>query len=114
VVTIVVPASAEARSNTASSKKLGSGVASVTACGDLSKVVTDFAFSGTKVSAVSLTNIPATCNGGSLSATVARSNNASLGAGGPVTVAGGSATVPISPTAASANVASVRVVIVGP
>lgn len=109
----IVPTSADARPITPSTKNLVAGSAVVASCGTLTGVVPNFTISGTTVTAVVLTNIPATCNGGRVSVTVT-SAGTSLGQGGPVTVASGAATVPISPAAAIASVTHVRLAVVGP
>lgn len=109
----LVPGSADARLLTPSSKGLVSGTASVTSCGSLAGVVTNFTISSNTITAVLLTSIPTTCNGGSVSVTVTNAGT-SLGAGGPVVVASGAATVPISPAAAIGSVTHVRLVITGP
>ena len=109
----MIPGLADARTTTVASKSLVSGSATVAACGSLAGVVTDFTISNGTVTSVILTSIPGTCNGGSLTATVTNAGT-SLGAGGPVTVTSGSATVPISPAAPTGSVSHVRIVVVGP
>jgi hypothetical protein len=109
----LVPASVGARTLTPSSKGLIAGSATVTSCGALTGVVTNFTISSNTVTAVLLTNIPTTCNGGSVSVTVT-SAGTRLGGGGPVTVSSGGATVPISPAAPTGSVTHVRLAIVGP
>src|SRR5262245_47936463 len=113
LATVVLPGAADARSTAPGSKSLGAGNATVAACGSLTAVVPDFTLSGSTVTAVALTGIPTSCNGGSLRATLTNGST-SLGAGGPVTVASGAATVTISPAAAMANVTHVRLSITGP
>lgn len=98
---------------TPSTKKLVAGSALVSSCGTLTGVVSNFTISGTTATAVVLTNIPTTCNGGRVSVTVT-SAGTSLGQGGPVTVASGLATVPISPAASISSVTHVRLAVVGP
>src|SRR5690349_15121532 len=95
----LVPTSVDARPLTPSSTKLVAGSSAVTSCGTLTGVVTNFTISSNTVTAVLLTNIPAGCNGGSIKVAVTNAGT-SLGAGGPVTVTSGAATVPISPAAA--------------
>jgi hypothetical protein len=113
VAVAIVPASAEARSVTPTSKKLVAGSAAVTSCASLAGVVTNFTISSNTVTAVLLTNIPSACNGGAVRVTVTNAG-ASLGTGGPVTVVSGAATVSISPAAAIGSVTHVRLAIVGP
>jgi hypothetical protein len=110
---LAIPGAASAGSTPASSKQLGSGIVSVAPCGALAGLAPNFTISSGTVTAVVLTGIPTTCSGGSLSAAVT-SSGTSLGTGGPVTVASGAATVPISPAAAIGSVTHVRIAIVGP
>ena len=112
-IVATLPGLADARTTSVTPKSLVSGTAAVATCGNLSGVVTNFAISSGTVTSVILTNIPSTCNGGSLTATMTNAGT-SLGAGGPVTVASGAATVPISPSVATGSVTHVRVVVVGP
>jgi len=109
----LVPASGDAQPLTATSKGLIAGTAAVTSCGSLTGIITNFTISGNTASAVLLTSIPTACNGGSVKVTVTNAGT-SLGAGGPVTIASGSATVPISPAAALGSITHVRLAIVGP
>jgi hypothetical protein len=109
----LVPASVDARPMTPSSKGLVVGSAAVTSCGSLTGVVTNFTISSNTVTAVLLTGIPSACDGGAVRVTVTN-GAASLGAGGPVTVASGAAILPISPSAAIGSVTHVRLTIVGP
>ena len=110
---LLVPSAAAARSATTSSKTLGAGNATVATCGTITGLLPNFTITNSTVTAVVFTGIPTTCNGASLSATVT-SSAMSLGTGGPVTVASGAATVPISPAAAIVSVTPVRISIVGP
>jgi hypothetical protein len=113
VAVAIAPTSADARSLTPTSKNLVVGSAAVTSCGSLAGVVTNFTISANTVTAVLLTSIPTACNGGAVKVTVTNAGT-SLGAGGPVTVTAGAATVPISPAAAIGSVTHVRLAIVGP
>ena len=110
---LATPAAASAGSASTASKKLGAGKANVAPCGTLTGLVPNFTISGGTVTAVVFTGIPTTCNGGGLSVAVTNAGT-SLGTGGPVTVASGAATVPISPAAAVGSVTHVRIAIVGP
>jgi|1186.fasta_scaffold147580_2 hypothetical protein len=110
---LAVPAAASARSVTTTPKKLGAGRIPVASCGTITGLQPNFTIVGGTVTAVVFTGIPTTCNAGSLSATVTNAGT-SLGAGGPVTIASGAATVPISPGAAVGSVTHVRIAIVGP
>ena len=110
---VLVPASVDARPMSPSSKALAAGTAAVTSCGTLSGIVTNFTISSNTVTAVKLSNIPTTCNSGSVKVAVTNAG-VSLATGGPVTVAAGAATVPVSPAAAIASVTHVRLVITGP
>jgi len=112
-VAAMVPASAGAGTLTPSSKGLVAGTATVTSCGTLTGVVTNFTLSGTTITAVLLTSVPTTCNGGRVNVTITNAGT-SLGSGGPVVVASGAATVPISPAVAIGSVTHVRLAIAGP
>jgi hypothetical protein len=102
-----------ARPVTGTSKTIGSGVAAVATCGSLTSMVIKYTISAGTVTTLAFTGIPTTCNAGLLSATVT-SGTTSIGAGGPVAVASGAATVTLSPAPATGSVTNVRIVIVGP
>ncbi len=95
------------------SKTVGSGVTAVATCGNLASMVIGYTISSGTVTTLKFTSIPTTCNAGLLSATVT-SGTTSIGAGGPVAVATGAATVTLSPAPATGSVTNVHVVIVGP
>jgi hypothetical protein len=98
---------------TGTSQTIASGVTAVATCGSLGSMVIAYTISGTTVTTLTFTGIPSTCNGGQLRATVS-SGSTALGAGGPVAVASGGATVTLSPAPATGSVTHVRLVIVGP
>jgi hypothetical protein len=108
-----VPALAGARTSTTTSKGLAAARAPVASCGSLAGVVANFTLSGTNATAVVLSSIPTTCNGGSLTVNVTNSAS-SLAAGGPVTVTSGAATVPLGAAVATGSITNVRIVVVGP
>ena len=91
---------------------LGSGIAVVAACTSSGTVSwTDTAGS---VTAVSISGLPAGCEGAQLSLTLL-SGTTDLGHGGPATVSGGTATVSgLSAAPAAAGVTRVQVLVVGP
>ena len=96
-------------------KTLGAGSAVVAACDTDGFTVTHTVVVST-VTAVNLSGIASTCQGGLLSVTLANSSGASIGSGGPTTVpAGGSMTVNVTTgTPAASAVAAVHVVVTGP
>jgi hypothetical protein len=96
------------------SKQLAAGSSVVAPCGTLGGIVVNFTVTATTVTAVKLSNVPATCNGAQVTATVTNPSGTSVGAGGPVAVSGGAATVSVSPTPAFASIAAVRLAVVGP
>ncbi len=108
----VVPTAA-AHPLTSASRTLAAGQAAVTPCGDLSAVVADFTITGGTVTAVLLSGFPASCNGGLVSVTVT-SGATPIASGGPVTVTNGSATVAVSPAAATSALTHVHFVVSGP
>jgi hypothetical protein len=104
---------ASARSTVPSSRSLASGSAAVGSCGSLGAAVPNFTVTGGMVTSVQLGNVPATCNGASLTMAVT-SGSTALASGGPVTVASGTASVPITPSVATGAFNGIRLGIVGP
>ena len=96
-----------------SARELAAGRAAVGSCDSDGVGVTYTTSSGT-VQSITVTGVAAGCAGGSLRATLANSSGANIGAGGPITVAGTSVTVSLSPQPSSATVASAHVSITGP
>ena len=117
VVTVLVlmgTVAASAAPVTPTAKKLASGTAVVGTCGSLTGASVAYNTRSSTVLGVTVRNLPTTCNGASLSATVSNAANADLGHGGPVTVASQAATVTMSANPTTASVTKVVVVLVGP
>jgi hypothetical protein len=109
------PSVAYAAGSTTTSTKLGAGFSAVSSCGSLSGTSTSWTVTAGKVTAVTVSGIPAGCNGATASVTLVDSSSASVGAQSGVTVAGGSAVFSsVSPSAVSTVVAGIHVVVVGP
>jgi len=112
---LAVPSSAAAGSNTPTSKKIVSANASVSSCGTLSGITVSWTVVDDVVTTIVLGSIPAGCNGGSLSLTLANSSNTSLGTAGPVTITGTSQTLStITGSPSALAVARAYVSVVGP
>jgi hypothetical protein len=98
---------------------LGAGSAPIAECD--TSFTPSYTVANGRVTVVTVDGIadPA-CEGGQLFVTLANSSGASIGAGGPITVAtdagttDNSATVPISPQPAAPQVANVHIAITGP
>jgi hypothetical protein len=109
------PSVAFAAGSTTTTTKLGAGFSAVASCGSLSGTATSWTVTAGKVTAVTVSSIPAACNGATASLTLVDSTSASVGSQGGVTVGGGSALFSsISPTPASTAVAGIHLVLVGP
>lgn len=67
-----------------------------------------------EVSAVKVKNIDADCADAEISVTLADSGGTAISSGGPVTISGTTASIPLDPRPASASVAESHIVIVGP
>lgn len=67
-----------------------------------------------EVSAVKVKDIHAGCIGADIFVTLAAAGGASIGEGGPVTITGSTATIPLNPRPPSASVIGSHIVIVGP
>jgi hypothetical protein len=101
---------------TVTTSPLGAGAGSVASC-DTNGVTTTYttgfnASVGYTVTAVSVGGIAPACNGQAVWVQLVDSGGASVGGGGPVTITGVSAAVPIAGTVAASSVTSVHVVIV--
>lgn len=96
-----------------SAQGIGAGRSVVASC-DTDSVGMTYAVSGGTVSSVTVTNLAAACAGGALRVVLAGSTGASLGAGGPVTISGTSATVSLSPQPTATAVTAAHVSVVGP
>jgi hypothetical protein len=107
------PASAKLLTPT-SVQKVGGGRTAVASCGSLSSATLNYAVRAGTVQSLTISGLPTTCNGGSLSATLSQ-NGTDGGRGGPVTVSSGSATISsLSANPTTASVTDVRIVIQGP
>lgn len=105
-----------ASSLTTASGDYGAGGAAVTNCGATAGITTTYTIVSGKVTEVILSNIPSTCNTGSLRATLTNNGN-SVATAGPATVpnnGAGSVKLTVAAQPASSTVTDVRVVIVGP
>lgn len=112
---LAVPSSAAANGTTATSKKVAGASASVSSCGTLSGIGIAWTVTNDAINSVSLTSIPAACNGGSLSITFVNGSNVSQGSAGPVTITGTSQTInSITGSPVGSNVASAFASVVGP
>jgi hypothetical protein len=97
-----------------SATKVGAGAISVTGCGSLSSAAVNYSVRAGLVQSFTISGLPATCNGGTLTATLSQ-NGTDVGHGGPVTVSSGTAsisTLSANPTASS--VTDVRIAMQGP
>ncbi len=95
-------------------KKLASGVVAVGTCGSTAGVTVTYNTRSSTVLGVTVRNLPSSCNGASLSATVSNAANTDLGHGGPVVVASQIAAVTMSANPTTASVTKVLIVLVGP
>lgn len=91
---------------------LGAGASPVVSCDGNGVTVTYIG--GGNITAVTVSDIAAGCVGGQMSLTLANTGGASIGAGGPVAVTGGSHNVPVNPQPVASSVAAIHVVIAGP
>jgi hypothetical protein len=104
-----------AAGSTPTTTKLGAGFSAVASCGSLSGTATSWTVTAGKVTAVTVSSIPAGCNGATAALTLVDSTSASVGSQSGVAVSGGSAVFSsISPTPASTAVAGIHLVLVGP
>jgi hypothetical protein len=95
------------------SAPVGNGSTPVSAC-DPNGVTVSYTTTGGNVTSVTVDGIALACGGASLLVTVLDGSRASVASGGPVTVSGSSASVPVSPNPSGATPAGVDVSIVGP
>ena len=92
---------------------VGTGSGAVSACDTDGFTISYTTASGNVTQAV-VGGIAAACAGGSLQLTLTDSSGASIGSGGPVTVAGTTATVPLATQPYAGSVAGFQVAISGP
>jgi hypothetical protein len=112
---LAVPGSATAAGLSPSSKKVVGATAAVSSCGSLSGVTLSWSVVDGVVSTVTLSAIPATCAGASLSLTLAGAGNAALVSLAPVTVSGTSQTFSSVPGSVDATtVTGAFLSVVGP
>lgn len=111
---LAVPGSAVAGNVNPTSKKVASANASVTSCGSLSGMSISWTVVDDVVTSIALASIPAGCNGGTLSMTLATSSNAANGTVGPVTITATSQTVAVTGNSSALTVATSYVSVVGP
>ncbi len=93
--------------------ELAAGQAGVVAC-DLDGFTVTHVLSGSTVTDVVVGDIHADCGGGDLSVTLTDVGGSVVGAGGPLTVSGGSVSVPVSPTPDVSTIDEHRMRILGP
>lgn len=96
-----------------SAQGLGAGRSVVASC-DTDGVGMTYAVSGGVVSSATVTNLGSACAGGVLRVVLVGSAGTSIGAGGPVTVSGTSATVALSPQPTATAVTAAHVSVTGP
>ena len=114
VLVLTGTVAASAAPITPTGTKLASGVAAVSACGSTAGATVTYNTRSSTVLSVTVRNLPSSCNGANLSATVSNAANADLGHGGPVVVASQTATVTMSANPTTASVTKVPIVLVGP
>lgn len=96
-------------------KSLGSGTVGVSSCGSLAGATVAYLTQNRKVVGITVSGLPASCDGGLLSATLTNATNTNLGGGGPATVGGGAATVTgLSATPTATTPTKVFFSVVGP
>lgn len=111
---LAVPGSALADGTSATSKKMVSANASVSPCGSLSGMSITWTVVDDVIQSISLASIPAGCNGGSLSLTLANSSNTSIGSAGPVTISGTTQTLTPTGSPSALAVATAYASVTGP
>jgi hypothetical protein len=109
------PLVAYAAGTTTTAGKIGAGFSAVSACGALTGATTSWTVTGGNITAVTVSSIPAGCNGATAAATLVNSSSTSIGGQSGGTVSGGSVTFSsLSANPASTTVAGIHVVLVGP
>ena len=85
------------------------------ACGVLSGATVSYLTTNGAVTRVTVSGLPAACNGALVSLSLVNGAGTNLGSGGPVSVSGGSATVgSLTANPTSASVTSVQLLAIGP
>lgn len=92
---------------------LGAGAAVVASC-DGDGVTVSYTVTAGVVERMEVAGLAAACAGGALRAVLADSAGTSIGSGGPLTVAGPTVAVPLTPQPQASAVAAVHVVVEGP
>ena len=113
IVSAIVLLASSAGALTMTGPKLAAGQASVASCGSLAAMTVRYSVVNGSIVSAALTTIPAGCNGGQISLTLAN-GLAGLSAGGPVAIAAGAATVTISPATPIGQPTKLASVVVGP
>jgi hypothetical protein len=112
---LVIPGSASATGTTPVPKKVVGAFAPVSSCGSLSGMSMSWTSTANVVTAITLTSIPAACNGASLRLVLVNSSNTSLATAGPQTVSGTSMTIStLTGSATATSVAGSYVSVAGP
>lgn len=96
----------------AQTQSLGTGHATVASC-DADGVSVAYTVTAGSVESIDVGGLASACAGGALRAVLADSAGASIGSGGPQTVAGTSVTVVLTPQPQANDVAGVHVVVEG-
>lgn len=94
------------------SARLGGGTTAVPSCGALSAAVVSYRVTDGIVTAVSVTTLPAACNGADLSLTLVNGSTV-VGSAGPLTINAGSVTAPVNSGPVSTTVTDVHLSVVG-
>jgi hypothetical protein len=96
-------------------RPLQAGSAAVSACGSAASFSMTYTTNGSgAVTAVVVTGIPSGCIGGQIRATLVNSAAAVQASGGPVTIAGASATIAVTPNPLASAVTRTDLIVVGP
>lgn len=94
------------------STSLGDGTAAVTSCGALSAAGVSYRVTDGIITAVSVTALPAACNGAALSLTLVNGSTV-VGSAGPLTITAGSVTAAVNAGPVSTTVSAVHLSVVG-
>jgi hypothetical protein len=98
----------------ATTGRLAAGTTTVASCGALAGAVTTYTVQAGAVVALQVSGLPASCNGGRLSATLV-SGTTDVGHGGPVVVSAGTAQLAaLSASPAAGTVTAVQLSVAGP
>jgi hypothetical protein len=114
VAVALAPGWAAAAPHPLTTKRVASGVASVTSCGTLSGLAVAWTVRSSAVTQVSLASIPSACIGGTLSLTLAAADNSSIGTAGPASVTATSMTLAVTGAPTASGISHVQFAVVGP